>query len=78
MKENFEEWKSPVFTERNPYDRESKEFLNWPEKYHDHSHLDSTFYTNEELGRYSSVLSKFFASERVSGRKMDGPTAIWE
>ena len=31
LREKYDEWKSPVFTERNPYDWGTEEFLNWPE-----------------------------------------------
>ena len=59
LREKFEEWKSPSFMERNPVeDWDSEEFLDWPEKHHDYSHLDSTFHTSDELERYRSILSK--------------------
>ena len=50
LEREFEEWKSPVFTQSNPYDWETEEFLNWPEKHHDYTHLDTKFYKGEELG----------------------------
>lgn len=62
LRENFEEWMSPTFVEGNPHveldDWNSKESLTWPGEYHDHSHLDTTFYTDEELERYRTMLSK--------------------
>ena len=59
LREKFEEWKSPRFCEGNPVDdRDCEEFLDWPEKHHDYSHLDTTFYTDEELERYRSMFSK--------------------
>ena len=63
LREKFEEWKCQVFTERNPYDWETEEFLNWPEKHHDYSHLDTTFYNDEELWRYRSILSELLRLE---------------
>ena len=59
LRENFEEWKSPSFSEGNPVDdQDCEEFLDWPDKHHDYSHLDTTFYTDEELERYRSMISK--------------------
>ena len=57
LREKFEEWKSPVFTESNPHDLESDESLDWPEKRHDYSHLDSSFYKDQETKRYASIMS---------------------
>ena len=57
LRENFEEWKSPVFTESNPHDLESDESLDWPEKRHDYSHLDSSFYKYQDFKRYASIMS---------------------
>ena len=63
LREKFEEWKSPIFIQGNPLaefdDWNSDEFLDWPEKHHDYSHLDTTFYNDEELDHYSERLSKF-------------------
>lgn len=60
LRESFEEWKSPSFVEMNPGadpdDWDSEESLNWLEKQHDYSHLDITFYTDEEFGRYRNML----------------------
>lgn len=36
----------------------TEEFLDWPEKHHDYSHLNTTFYNDEELERYRNTLSK--------------------
>lgn len=62
LREKFEEWKSPSFIEGNPGveldDWNSDEFLDWPEKHHDYSHLNTTFYNEEELERYSGMLSE--------------------
>ena len=44
LREGFKEWKSPNFNYVS-------------EKHHDHSHLDITFYTDEELERYRSIFS---------------------
>lgn len=58
LREKFEEWKSPSFKEKNPVeDWDSEEFLDWPAGHHDYSHLDSTFYTDDELERYRSIIS---------------------
>lgn len=58
LREKFQEWKSPTFSHGNPhFDRGSLEFLNWPEKHYDCSHIDATLYTDEELKRYRSILS---------------------
>lgn len=62
LREKFEEWKSPSFIEMNPGagldDWNSDKFLDWPEKHHDYSHLDTTSYNDEDLERYSEILSK--------------------
>ena len=63
LRENFQEWKSPQFIPRNPYDRGTEQFLNWPEKYLDYSHLDTTFYNDEELERYGNILSELLRLE---------------
>ena len=47
LRESFEEWRSPVL---NHFSGESEEN-------HDYSHLNTTFYTDEELQRYRSLLS---------------------
>ena len=58
LREKFQEWKSPIFSDANPhYDWGSPEFLNWPEEHYDCSHIDITLYTDEELKRYRSMLS---------------------
>lgn len=50
VREKFEEWESPrIYL---PYENKG------PEKHHDSSHLDSTFYTDEELERYRGILSE--------------------
>lgn len=63
LRENFQEWKSPIFLQGNPraelYDWDSEDFLDWPEKHHDYSHLDTTFYTDEELERYRGIFVNF-------------------
>ena len=59
LREKFEEWKSPVFTEGNPYDLESDESLDWPEKRHDYSHLDTSFYEVPVFKRYADIMSAF-------------------
>lgn len=56
VRENFEEWKSPRLRAYS-YFSSNKEFLKWLEKHHDYSHLDATFYTDEELERYRNMLS---------------------
>ena len=48
LRESFEEWKSPIF-DWDPSD--------WSEESHDYSHLDNTFYSDEELQSYRSLLS---------------------
>ena len=58
LRKDFQEWKSPQFSQRNPYDKGTEQFLNWPEKRHDYSHLDSTFYNDGELERYRDILSE--------------------
>ena len=60
LREKFQEWKSPIFTDVNPYADSnwgSPEFLNWPEEHHDCSHVDASLYTDEQLKRYRSILS---------------------
>ena len=57
LRENFGEWKSPVFTESNPHDLESDEYLDWPEKRHDYSHLDTSFYKLQVFKGYASIMS---------------------
>ena len=57
LREKFGEWKSPVFTESNPHDLESDEYLDWPEKRHDYSHLDVSFYEYQVFQRYDSIMS---------------------
>ena len=57
LREEFEEWKSPVFIESNPHDLESDESLDWPEKRHDYSHLDDSFYDDQVIKRYASIMS---------------------
>ena len=58
LRENFEEWKSSRLSNMNPiWVCESDEFLSWPEKHHDYSHLDTTFYADEELERYRNIPS---------------------
>ncbi|KAM0801140.1 hypothetical protein BDR22DRAFT_211074 [Usnea florida] len=57
LREKFQEWKSPIFYDGNPHDRDSPEFLNWPEEHYDCSHIDATLYTDEELKRYRTMLS---------------------
>lgn len=46
LRENFEEWESPTFNHRE-----------WSEERHDYSHLDTTFYTDEELERYRRMFA---------------------
>lgn len=57
LREKFEEWKSPFFIESNPHDLQSDEALDWPEKRHDYSHLDSSFYIDQEIKRYARIMS---------------------
>lgn len=57
LRESFGKWKSPFFAKGNPYYGEGEKYLNWPEKHHDYSHLDTTFYNDEELERFRSILS---------------------
>ena len=57
LREKFEEWKSPDFTWSNPHDLHSDEYLDWPEKHHDYSHLDSSFYIDQEIKRYTRIMS---------------------
>lgn len=57
MRERFEEWKSPRLNKILHYSSK-RVFLDWPEGHHDCSHLDATFYADEELERYSSMLSE--------------------
>ena len=64
LREEFEEWKSPVFTESNPHDLESDESLDWPEKRHDYSHLDNSFYKPQEIKRYASIMSDLLRLKR--------------
>ena len=59
LREKFEEWKSPIFTGSNPHDWGSDEFLDWPEKRHDYSHLDDSFYEGQVIKRYASIMSDF-------------------
>lgn len=47
LRESFEEWKSPVFNH----------YSDWSEESHDYSHLNTTFYSDEELQCYRSLLS---------------------
>ena len=56
VRDKFEEWKSPRLWWN--WDSSIHEFLDWPEKHQDYSHLDITFYADEELERYRSMLSK--------------------
>ena len=65
LREKFEEWKSPVFTERNPYDWETEEFLKWPEKHHDYSHLDTTFYTMRNFGATAAYFRDCYVSKSI-------------
>ena len=61
VREKFEEWTSPRIY-ADPYG--AKGFLEWPEKHHDYSHLDATFYTDEELERYRNILFKLLRFEQ--------------
>lgn len=58
-REKFVNWKSPVLLVRNPFYRGeiTEKYLNWPENHHEYSHLDNTFYNDEELERFHSILS---------------------
>ena len=56
-REDFDEWKNLHFVGGNPYHEEMEESIVWPEKHEDYSYLDETFYDDEELTRYRSILS---------------------
>ena len=58
LRETFEQWKSPHFTKGNRFDEDSEQSLDWPEKHHDYSHLDTTFYNDKELEHYYTILSE--------------------
>lgn len=56
LREKFEEWKSPNL-KSNCHGVELDESLNWPEKLHDYSCLDKSFYKDQEIKRYTSIMS---------------------
>jgi len=54
---NFSTWKSPVFDEGNPAeDPDSDEHRNWPEQHYDYSHLGLSYFGDDELDQYHSLL----------------------
>lgn len=58
LRETFEQWKSPYFTAGNPFAWDTEQAWDWPEKHHDYSHLDTTFYDNEDIENYCTILSE--------------------
>lgn len=59
LRRNFSWWESPFFDNHNPAQNlnlNSEEYRNWPEQHYDYSHLDMSYFGDDELHQYHSLL----------------------